>query len=214
MNTPGRMTASHFQGGGLTPLPDRVEAPALQSRPSTGIPSVYASGMEAKDTESHFDGGSMLLSERAPGGCSCDGVFDSAGQKGLRSSHFDGGSLGMSPAPRERRELQRRASTGLPLVYTHFKGAPDDSADHFDGSSLIVTADQNPTAPLTSEDISAWKGTLKTASEIKTAGESSDVISLATRKWEQDRAHQGGLGGRAWRASVDSRGGQFAGARR
>ena len=28
---------SHFQGGGLTPLPDRVEAPALQSRPSTGM---------------------------------------------------------------------------------------------------------------------------------------------------------------------------------
>ena len=214
MNTPSRQTASHFQGGGLTPLPDRVESPALQSRPSTGIPSVYASGTEAKDTESHFAGGSMLLSERAPGGCSCDSVFDSAGQKGLRSSHFDGGSMGMTPAHGAKRELQRRASTGLPLVYTHFKGAIDDSADHFDGTSLIVTADQNPTAPLTSEDISAWKGTLKTANEMKTAGESCDIVSLATRKWEEDRAAQGGFGGRAWRASVDSRGGQFANGRR
>ena len=59
----------------------------------------------------------------------------------------------ISPVKTGKRELHKRASTLLPNVYAHFPGAADDSADHFEGTSMLVGSEENQTVPLETEAI-------------------------------------------------------------
>ena len=120
----------------------------------------------------------------------------------------------------QRRELNRRLSSHLPTVYAHVQGGVDDSADHFEGSSMLLqgedAAPRSCTAPLEPGAIDEWRQTLQTAGALPAAGTVSDEITLrATRKFEgklnNDPLEQGatGMGGRAWRTSCARLGGMF-----
>ena len=124
---------------------------------------------------SHFKGGAMTLSDRAPAGLEGDLVNLPRSSGKLTSTNFDGGSMALT-ASQTGGEVTKRPASPLPTVYSRMpEGVATDrraatapseacqtphrttltprrcaprSADHFDGTSMLLAGDAGVAAPL------------------------------------------------------------------
>lgn len=122
---------------------------------------------------SHFKGGAMTLSDRAPASLEGDLVNLPRSSGKLTSTNFDGGSMALT-ASQTGGEVTKRPASPLPTVYSRMpEGVATDrraatapserarhltaprsrrcaprSADHFDGTSMLLAGDAGVAAPL------------------------------------------------------------------